>query len=482
MGAFVFVTHARYNCSIDMQYLKVRRNNTNNKVLVSTSLFLVRILLFFFFPSFIFAQTATSTVTSNKEVQLQKELDGINQEINGLNNTITGLKGEGVGLNRDIKLLNTNINKASLNIRAKNIQISRLGDGIADKSRTVDNLTTRMARERQSLAQLVRKTNELDQASLAEMLLSDEDLSSFFLDLDSFDAIRAGLKNSADSLRSAKAENETARQALEARQNQESDVKAELERNKRLVQSNEVEKKRLLSITKNKESEYGKVLVDRKKRATEIRAALFALRDSGEIKFGQALDYANVVSAKTGVRPAFLLAIFMQESGFGKNVGSCFLKDVSTGSGVGSRSGTVFPKVMNPTRDVPRFMNITKKLGRDPFDTLVSCPQEVGWGGAMGAAQFIPSTWALYENLITNALGIDVADPWHARDAFMAAGFLLKDNGAKSGSYSAERDAACKYFSGRKCSQSSWAATYGNQVMAKASNIQETMIDQLQNP
>ena len=146
---------------------------------------------------------------------------------------------------------------------------------------------------------------------------------------------------------------------------------------------------------------------------------------------------------------------------------------------MGAKSGSVIQKVMNPTRDVPPFMKITAALGKDPFDTRVSCPQEVGWGGAMGAAQFIPSTWVLFEKRIMNALGTDVADPWSARDAFMAAGMYLTDLGAQSGSYSKERDAACRYFSGRKCSQSSWAATYGSQVMSKAESIQTTMIDPL---
>ncbi len=432
-------------------------------------------------PQRLSAQTQTQNPPSvaDREVQLQNELVQINQEIAGLGNTITTLKGEGVSLGRDINLLNANINKANLNIKAKNLQISRLGDGIAEKARTVRSIAVRIEREKQSLAQLVRKTNEIDQASLPEMLFSGEDLSDFFLDLDSFDSIRAGLKNSAESLKNAKKENEAAQDALEERQQDEADAKAELERNKKSVQQNEAEKKRVLAVTKNKEKEYSKVLTERKKRAGEIRAALFALRDSGEISFGKAYDYSLAVSTKTGVRPAFLLAVFMQESSFGKNQGSCILKNSDTGAGVGAKSGSVIQKVMNPTRDVPPFMKITAALGKDPFDTRVSCPQEVGWGGAMGAAQFIPSTWVLFEKRIMNALGTDVADPWSARDAFMAAGMYLTDLGAQSGSYSKERDAACRYFSGRKCSQSSWAATYGSQVMSKAESIQTTMIDPL---
>jgi len=435
-------------------------------------------VFFLLMPGFLLAQT---DLNAQKEAALEQELRDMNEEITGLTNTISTLSAQGASLDRDIKLLNANIDRANLNIKAKNLQISRLGAGIAEKSKTVKEIGERIEREKQSLAQLVRKTNELDQAGMLEVMLSGKDLSEFFIDLDSFDALRAGLKNSSEALKSARVENQAAQDALEVRQGEEMDAKAELERNKRIVEWNEKEKTALLSITKNKQKGYTIVLADRKKRAAEIRAALFALRDTGEISFGQAYDYAVTVSAKTGIRPAFLLAIFQQESSFGKNQGSCYLKNQTTGAGVGVRTGNAFARVMNPTRDVPPFLTITRELGRDPFNTLVSCPQEVGWGGAMGAAQFIPSTWVLFKTKIENALGIDAADPWRARDAFMAAGIYLSELGAKSGSYSAERDAACRYFSGKRCSQSSWAATYGNQVMSKAAVIQETMIDPLQN-
>lgn len=434
------------------------------------------------FASISTAQTATtSTSIEERQKQLESELSNINEEIKGLNNTIGGLQTEKASLDRDIKLLNANINKATLNIKSKNMQISRLGDNIKDKEKTVQKLNARLEREQKSLAQLIRKTNELDQVTLVELMLQNDNISDAFIDLDSFDALREGLKNSSDALKNARTETEQVKTELEEKQAQELDARAELEKNRRAVEANEKEKQKLLGITKNKEKEYQKVLTDRKKRATEIRAALFALRDSGEISFGQALEYANLVSQKTGIRPAFLLAIFQQESSFGKNQGSCYLRDKDTGAGVGARTGSVVSRVMKPDRDVSPFITITERVGRDWQNTRVSCPQEVGWGGAMGPAQFIPSTWVLYEDRIMNATGDSAADPWKARDAFMAAGFLLKDNGAGPGTYSSERDAACKYFSGRKCSASSWAATYGTQVMQKAANIQENMIDQLQN-
>jgi len=456
-----------------MQYIvQKRRGNIIGAIMIT--------LLLLFVSTTAHAQTGETSPTS-KEAELERQLNNINQEIKGLSNTITGLQGQGQSLDRDIQLLNATINRANLNIKAKKLEIAKLSSGIAEKSKTVKTLSARLENERQSLAQLIRKTNEIDQATLPEIILGGDDLSDFFLDLDSFDALRAGLKNSSDALKNAKMETQAAQDALEEREQREVDAKAELERNKGIVQSNQAEKQRLLNLTKNKEKQYQQVLADRKKQAAQIRAALFALRDSGEISFGKALDYANVVSAKTGIRPAFLLAVFQQESSFGANQGSCLLKNRSTGEGVSAKTGNVKAKVMNPTRDVPPFLLITAQVGRDPFNTRVSCPQEVGWGGAMGAAQFIPSTWVLFTSRITAALGTETADPWNARDAFMAAGMYLTDLGATPNSYSAERDAACRYFSGSKCSKSTWAATYGSQVMQKATTIQTTMIDPLQN-
>jgi len=112
--------------------------------------------------------------------------------------------------------------------------------------------------------------------------------------------------------------------------------------------------------------------------------------------------------------------------------------------------------------------------------TLVSCPQSVGWGGAMGPAQFIPSTWVLFEDSIASMLGISQPDPWNPQHAFMASAIYLGDLGALGGSYTKEQNAACRYYSGRSCSASALIKSYGTQVMVKADSIQRNMIDPLQ--
>jgi membrane-bound lytic murein transglycosylase B len=215
-------------------------------------------------------------------------------------------------------------------------------------------------------------------------------------------------------------------------------------------------------------------------RAVEIKAALFSLRDSAAIPFGQALQYANVAYQKTGVRPAFLLAILTQESALGANVGSCYVTNQQTGDGINIKKNIAVLGVMSPTRDVPPFLRILAAIGGDISRTPVSCPMSYGWGGAMGPSQFIPSTWILLDDRIASAVGISgMPDPWNPQHAFMASALYLADLGAAQGGYTAERTAACKYYSGKACGYATGNTAYGNSVIAHANTIQTTMIDQL---
>jgi membrane-bound lytic murein transglycosylase B len=97
----------------------------------------------------------------------------------------------------------------------------------------------------------------------------------------------------------------------------------------------------------------------------------------------------------------------------------------------------------------------------------------------MGPSQFIPSTWMLFQARIQAAVG-HAPDPWNPQDAFMASAIYLADLGASSQSSSDERNAACRYYSGRSCDSKAPANSfYGNQVVAKATSIQKDMIDPL---
>ena len=212
------------------------------------------------------------------------------------------------------------------------------------------------------------------------------------------------------------------------------------------------------------------------------------------------LRFAENASRETGIRSEYLVAIFSQESSLGKNVGSCFLFNPNLfgpGIGINLHTGNFTSKIMKPERDVLPFFAIMKELDRNPYFTPISCPMEIGWGGAMGPAQILPSTWILVKDRTADTLGKRKVDPWVPEDAFMAAAIHLKDLGADRKKPSWERTAACRYFSGKPCGEyklitvkktrhgkthqklvyveNPMIAGYGNSVMKKTAYFQKLL-------
>ena len=371
-------------------------------------------------------------------------------------------------LKGDVNYLTSQINALKTKIKARALVIAQLKVNIAEKIDQISSLSDKIDREHESLAQLLRNTNELDDETVVNLVLSDNSISDFYSDLESYTSIKQAVKASVDIINGVKTQTEVAKTDLEKQQNAETDAKAELENAQKTVAKSEADKKVLLAISKNQEAEYATLAAQKKAQADKIRSALFNLAGiSTKIDFGTALGYANTVKEKLGIDPAFLLAILTQESNLGANVGQCYLTNPGTGAGVGKNTGTPFANVMKPTRDVGPFMEITTALGLNTYQTAVSCPiGGVGYGGAMGPAQFIPSTWKMFESRLQSILGY-VSNPWSPEDAFMASGMYLTDLGAIGNSASAQNKAACKYYGsgGSTCS-------YSRSVMKLKSNIQ----------
>jgi membrane-bound lytic murein transglycosylase B len=228
------------------------------------------------------------------------------------------------------------------------------------------------------------------------------------------------------------------------------------------------------------ESEYQEQMKKKEEvaqRAADVRARIFELIGVPEAPtFGEAYEIAKYVESVTGIRPAFLLAVLKQESDIGKNVGQCYLKDPDTGDGVVAYSDTEISRVMKPMGlsgrrgDVEDFLTVTAELGRDPYNTPVSCPMSIGWGGAMGPAQFIPTTWMIYRGEVASITG-KPGDPWNIKDAFLAAGLYLTDYGAAKRTEDAEWKAAMIYFCGStKKSAFYW---YANNVLKLAEGYEQ---------
>ncbi len=411
-------------------------------------------------------------LSKRERAELEEEYDKLQDEIAQWQQVLDVTRAKKNTLQGDVTSLNAEIAQAEAQIRAKNIEIGKIGNEIDQKTARINELSGRIVNGHDSLGAFLRKQDQIDDFSFVEIMLSADTAFALFDDVDNILTVQSGLHEEFAEIRSVRSETEEERKALAAREAAEADAKYIVETKKQEIDKNKQEKAQLLAVTKNEEAAYGQVLAERQAQAAAIRARLFPLRDTEGIQFGDAVEYAKAASAKTGVRPAMILAILSQESALGTNVGNCLVTDLTTGDGKGKNTGTPFSGVMKAPRDTVPFERITKALGKDWATTPISCPQPGGYGGAMGPTQFIPSTWELFEARLKVALNVPATNPWNAGHAIMATGLYLADVGAALQTYTAERDAACIYYSGRSCAAGA-GTSYGDQVMAKVAKFQQ---------
>ncbi len=408
----------------------------------------------------VFAQTLSDTVISHRE-KLLKELADLERDIGGYQKLIDDKRSEGASLERDIAILDAKIKQTKLQIKAIDIQIETLRGKIGEKEQSITKILAKVDREKLSLAESLRALFEYDDFSSLEVMLAYDKMSDFLGDIDALGIIQSALQDSFDMLHKVKKEEEVAKDDLVDRKDEASQLRALQEVERKKLEVSERERQNLLKVTRGQESVYRRVQADKQKAAASIRTQLFLLQGSPSISFEKAVLYAERASKKTGVRPAFILGVIAQESDLGKNIGQCNLP--------GDPVRRQWRAIMKPSRDHEPYMDITSRLGLDPAAMPLSCPMSVGYGGAMGPAQFIPSTWKLYESKIASATGHRPPNPWDPEDAFMASAIYLGELGADSNS--GEREAAARYFAGGNW-KSSLGRSYANQVLAKVDTYQ----------
>jgi peptidoglycan hydrolase CwlO-like protein len=469
----------------------IKLKNIMSKIFKKISyIFILSIFIFTsFLSSFSFNYQAeivsAQTDIDRREQQLREELRKIEEEQAVLQKSLDAQKNQTAGFQRDVNILTDQIKNAELEIRKRRLEIEGLSKDINIKNQTVGELEEKLARSRVSLAELIRKHEEITRFSLVEVLLMNDNISDFFSTIDSYTSIQKETENLFNEIRDIIGITETERLILERKQNAELDAQKVIESQKAQVDVKKKEKDSLLQTSKQTEASYQKVLAEKQAQASAIRAALFSLRDAQGIQFGDAVRFAEAASRTTGVRAALILAVLKQESNLGQTLGSCTIYDLASGKSQGVNTGRVFSQGIHPTRDLPVLQDVLKTLGRDPLTTRISCPMiieqgggkflESGYGGAMGPSQFIPSTWVLYIPRLQQIFGT-YPNPWNPEQSIMATALLMKDNGAAAGGYTAERNAACRYYSGRICDGGSPPNSfYGNQVLAHAEEFQRQL-------
>ncbi len=404
------------------------------------------------------------------EAQCNAEIADLDTKINGTG----GTKQYSSQLTKGITDLKNKIAKMQLEIKAKNAKIKQLGENIVVKTKYIGQLSDRMEDIKKTISKMLRDTYAMDDTSIVNVLLSNENLSDFFIDTDNYATINEKLQTLIEELTGIKTTSEKEKKDLETKKAQESKLKFEQEKIQKTTESYKAEQQTLLSITKNKEAEYQKLIADKEKLKNQIRNKLYRTASGEEISFGDALKIIQPYESSIGVDSALVLAVLFQESAvdstIGKNIGRCTYNQAS----VCLAGKTVMSETQKPT-----FLSIMSNIGLNPNTTPISCAicRDGSYGGAMGPAQFMPLTWNGVAKRVSNIIGVSYPSPFENLAAFTASAVLLKDNQTRCKTAYIKRNeiwscAAAKYYGGLNLSGSKLRSFmrygYGASVLKRA--------------
>ncbi len=319
-----------------------------------------------------------------------------------------------------------NVIKGGINILSRDItniqgQISETEKTLEELKNNIKEKEENIEKNKKKMAAIVRRMNR-QKIDLKMIVLDDsKGVKEYIKSRDSMEGLQRNILHSLNELKEE-------RRNLEKVKEEKAEAKDALDSQKSGLEREKVKKSWLLG-EKNKEiSKHDEKIKGIQRKIDKLNSTLSSF-------LGKSFNAKDIVEAvkfaskKTGVRKEFLMAMLDKETDLGRFTGGCTYKNTRMRDS-----------------DKSEFKKICKSLDYNYKKKKISCSLSYGYGGAMGVAQFMPTTWKGYKSRISSKTGNNPPDPWDLGDGIVAMALYLKDKGGdkKSGEY----EAAARYYCG----------------------------------
>ncbi|MEK7104479.1 MAG: peptidoglycan DD-metalloendopeptidase family protein [Patescibacteria group bacterium] len=181
--------------------------------------------------------------------QYQIELDGLGKQKNSLSVSLKQLDLTRKKLIADISVTTNKIDKTNLKIRELSLEIN--------------NKQKRISNNIDAISLDIRQINEFEQNDILATILSEKDFTLFWNDIDNMITVSNKIREMIIELKEIKNDLEDTRKKTTDAKNELMALKSKLADQKKIVDQNTAEKKKLLAQTKNSEANYQKLLKNR---------------------------------------------------------------------------------------------------------------------------------------------------------------------------------------------------------------------------
>lgn len=335
------------------------------------------IITFFVFSYYAFSYAQTAEEVKNKIDQRNTDIAKLEAEIKSYQGELNNLGKQKNTLSSSIQQLDLTRKKLIADISLTEKKIDKTNTAIQGLSKDIGNKENSIGNSQSALSLDIKNIYDLEETSLTEMLLRENNLSTIWNDLDNMASLREAIISKIENLKVVKGKLEDTRGETIKAKNELLSLKSKLADDKKIIEQNTNEKNKLLKQTKNNEANYQKLLKDR--QATKV-ALEKELRDyESQLKF--ILDPSSLPSG--GVLSWPLDDVYVTQL-FGKTSASKRLYASGSHSGVDFRA-----TVGTPVRAMAD--GVVKGAG----DTDATCP-----GASFGKWVFIE-----YNNGLSSTFG-----------------------------------------------------------------------------
>jgi murein DD-endopeptidase MepM/ murein hydrolase activator NlpD len=219
-----------------------------------------------------------------KEIaQYEQDLKKVGAEKNTLQKAINQLELERKKVQADIRYTENKIS-------ATDLELSQLILEIEAAEKDID-------KQKAAISEIIRRSYKTDQVSMIEVMLQHKHLSEFWSQFDTMLQVQSSMAEKVDRLDSLKLALDDKRGATEDRRGALVDLKNQYGNQSTVLANNKAERSELLSATKNKESEYQKIIKAKQAAREQITAEM----RSFEAKLQFILDPTTIPTAGTAV-------------------------------------------------------------------------------------------------------------------------------------------------------------------------------------
>lgn len=410
---------------------------------------------------------------SDRRRLIEQQIQELEREAQTFDQSVQQAQGEVRTLANEKKILENEARRREVEVRRLTLVIRKVVLEIQQKSATISVLSKKIETSREALGASLFFLYTADQDNALTILMKHRNLSDFFTSVNNLNKVQSTIKTTLETFKDDRSLLEAEKEDLQNSQEEQEGLRALQEVERRALTQKKAQKEELLRLTKGKEEIFQKLLTSKKKDIASLRTQLFYLEKTG-ITAEDALRLADNAARRAGIRTAFLLALLEVETGKQFEDGTI---TVGTNLGTGNWKRDLYDCYVNLGKrgaaeaEKAAFFKITNSLGFNPDAMRVSRKPDYGCGGAMGQAQFLPTTWLRFASRVATLTGHNPPSPWSAEDAFTAAAIFLADAGADSKNAAGEIAAAKTYISGNPSCSRSICRYYSNRILALSHEI-----------